>query len=184
MNSRSHGTRKRVIIGYEATKDKVDLATLVPADEHPRHKFDAFNSGLVGYLIHGRCWEILCNHRVGATAENDLERLLLVLRQKHREWKYGINVQEPKGELMETDGFTCSNLSPVVENLADNNTDILDPGNINLIRSVIKRARRRTAARFKTKGAHHCRSRLTCPKALFYIYQSPKNFYSMARPRS
>ena len=52
-------------------------------------------------------------------------------------------------------------LPHLVENLADNNTDILDPGNINLIWSVIKRARRRTAARFKTKGPRHCRSRLS-----------------------
>lgn len=50
-----------------------------------------------------------------------------------------------------------------------NNTDFLDPGDINLIQSVIKRARRRTAARFKTKGPRHCRSRLSyIPIELLY----------------
>lgn len=112
--------KEKGIIGYEATKDKINLATPVAVDEHPKAKFDALNSGLVGYPIHGRCWEILCNHRVGATAKNNLERILLVLRQKHREWKYGINVEEPKGELMETDGITCCNFPLLVEKLADN----------------------------------------------------------------
>ena len=81
--------KEESIIGYEATKDKVHLAAPVATDEHPRRKFDAYNSGLIEYPIHGRCWEILSNHRVGATAENALEQLLLVLRQKHRNQSRG-----------------------------------------------------------------------------------------------
>lgn len=59
--------KEESIIGYEATRNKVHLATPVAADEHPRRKFDAYNSGLVEYPIHGRCWEILSNHPVGAS---------------------------------------------------------------------------------------------------------------------
>lgn len=152
--------KEQGIIGYGAIKDKVHLATPAVTDNQPRYKSDVQNSGLVGYPIHTCCWEILCNHQVGATAENGMERLLLVLRQKYGKWKYRVNVKEPERKLMAADGITYPDSPLLVEYLAENGTDMVDPGNIKLIQSVIKRARCRTAAWFKTKSRHDCCSYL------------------------
>lgn len=89
-----------------------------------------------------------------------MERLLLVLHQKYGKWKYGVNVEEPEWKLMAADGITYPDSLLLVEYLAENGTDMVDPGNIKLIQSVIKRAQHRTAAWFKTKSRHDCCSHL------------------------
>lgn len=41
--------------------------------------------GLVGYPVHGRCWDLLFAHLVGDSAQNDLKAVLDALRSRYTE---------------------------------------------------------------------------------------------------
>lgn len=40
-----------------------------------------------GYLLHARCWELLCSHRLGDIAQTDLGLVVQMLRWGDLDWK-------------------------------------------------------------------------------------------------
>lgn len=83
--------------------------TVTPAAVVPKNFFweDLVNSDMYGYPIHARCWEILCEHPLGAFVQTDIKELFQFLCRAIDKWHHGafhrqdiwLNCHENEGML-------------------------------------------------------------------------------------